>query len=103
VLNACEAVSQESGLIEVRIAQSPSGTEVRIVDNGPGIPEPILQTIFQPFMSYGKENGTGLGLAVAQKMVQDQGGLIEVEQTGPGGTTFKLTFPAISASPQVNA
>jgi signal transduction histidine kinase len=103
MLNACEAVSQESGLIEVRIAQSPSRTEVRIADNGPGIPEPILHTIFQPFMSYGKENGTGLGLAVAKKMVQDQGGLIEVEQTGPGGTTFKLTFPAISASPQVNA
>jgi signal transduction histidine kinase len=102
LLNACEAVSPNSGLIEVRIGQSPHGTEVRIADNGPGIPEPILHTIFQPFVSYGKEHGTGLGLAVAQKMVQDQGGTIEVERTGPGGTTFRLSFPAVPVSPEVN-
>ncbi len=103
LLNACEAVSTESGLIEVRIGQSPQGIEVRIADNGPGIPESILHTIFQPFISYGKDNGTGLGLAIAQKMVEDQGGMIEVEQTGPGGTTFRLTFPALSVPPEVNA
>jgi signal transduction histidine kinase len=101
LLNACEAVSLESGLIEVRITQSQDGVEVRIADNGPGIPKPILHTIFQPFVSYGKENGTGLGLAVAQKMVQDQGGAIDVEQTGPGGTTFKLMLPFISSPPEV--
>jgi signal transduction histidine kinase len=103
LLNACEAVSPKSGLIEVRISQSPQGTEVRIADNGPGIPEPILHTIFQPFVSYGKENGTGLGLAVAQKMAQDQGGMIAVERTGPGGTTFRLSFPAVATRPEVNA
>jgi signal transduction histidine kinase len=103
LLNACEAVSAQSGLIEVRIGQSPQGIEVRIADNGPGIPESVLHTIFQPFVSYGKDNGTGLGLAIAQKMVEDQGGLIQVEQTGPGGTTFCLTFPAVSAPPEVNA
>ncbi|MGH9326449.1 MAG: sensor histidine kinase [Terriglobia bacterium] len=103
LLNACQAVSPESGLIEVRIGRLPNGTEVRVTDNGPGIPEPIRHTMFQPFVSYGKENGTGLGLAVAQKMVQDQGGMIEVEQTGPGGTTFRLTFPALSVPPEVTA
>jgi signal transduction histidine kinase len=103
ILNACEAVSLESGLIEVRIAQLPHGTEIRIADNGPGIPAPVLHTIFQPFVSYGKENGTGLGLAIAFKIVQDQGGLIEVEHTGPGGTTFRLMLPAVSAPPEVKA
>lgn len=93
LFNACEAVSPESGLIEVRIEQSPEGIEVRIADNGPGIPEPILGTIFHPFVSYGKENGTGLGLAVVRKMVQDHGGVICVEHTGRDGTIFKLTFP----------
>lgn len=100
LLNACEAVSTESGLIEVRIGQSPQGIEVRVADNGPGIPEPVLHTMFQPFVSYGKDNGTGLGLAIAQKMVEDQGGLIQVEQTGPGGTTFRLTFPEVSSPPE---
>jgi signal transduction histidine kinase len=102
LLNACEAVLPESGLIEVRIAQSAHGIEVRIADNGRGIPETVLHTIFQPFVSFGKENGTGLGLAIAQKMVEDQGGVIAVEQTGPGGTTFKLTLPLASAPPEVN-
>lgn len=101
LLNACEAVSSDSGLIEVRIGQSRDATEVRIADNGPGIPEPILQTIFHPFVSYGKQNGTGLGLAIAQKMVQDHGGAIAVERTGPGGTTFKIVFPLIASPPEV--
>lgn len=101
LLNACEAVSPESGLIEVRIRQLPEGIEVRIADNGPGIPEPILGRIFQPFVSYGKENGTGLGLAVVQKMVQDHGGGICVEHTGRDGTIFKLTFPPASSPPLV--
>ncbi len=102
LLNACEAVSQESGLIEVRVRRSPDGFEVRIADNGPGIPESILGTIFQPFVSYGKENGTGLGLAVVQKMVQDHGGDISVEQTGRTGTVFKLIFPP-GSPPEVAA
>lgn len=93
LLNACEAVSHESGMIEVRIRRSAGGFEVRIADNGPGIPAAILGTIFQPFVSYGKENGTGLGLAVVQKMVQDHGGEIVLERTGSNGTVFRLTLP----------
>ncbi|MGH9402412.1 MAG: sensor histidine kinase [Terriglobia bacterium] len=100
LLNACEAVPPESGLIEVRIRKSPEGLEVRIADNGPGIPEPILETVFQPFVSHGKENGTGLGLAIVQKMVQDHGGSICVERTGHAGTTFKLTFPSGPSGPR---
>lgn len=103
LLNACEAVSPESGLIEVRIQQSPEGIEVRIADNGPGIPEPILGAIFQPFVSYGKANGTGLGLAVVRKMVQDHGGVICVERTGHDGTIFKLIFPPASSPPMVTS
>src|ERR1035437_5582032 len=77
LMNACEAVSPESGAIEIRILQTPAeGIVVRIADNGPGIPPSISETLFAPFVSYGKENGTGLGLAVARKMVRDHGGNI---------------------------
>ncbi|MHB8652369.1 MAG: sensor histidine kinase [Terriglobia bacterium] len=93
VMNACEAVPPETGMIEIRIRQIPEGIEVKIADNGPGIPQPIVETIFAPFISYGKENGTGLGLAVARKMVQDHGGSICVERTGREGTVFNLTLP----------
>ena len=97
LLNACEAVSPETGQIEIRIRQTASGIEIRIADNGPGIPEPIRATIFQPFVSYGKENGTGLGLAVAQKMIEDHGGHVRVERSDASGTVFSLTLPANSA------
>jgi signal transduction histidine kinase len=94
LLNACEAVSTESGEIEIRILQMPpQGIVIRIADNGPGIPQPISETIFAPFVSYGKENGTGLGLAVARKMIRDHGGDICVERTGEDGTVFMLTLP----------
>jgi signal transduction histidine kinase len=93
LMNACEAVPPETGMIEIRIRQIPDGIEVKIADNGPGIPQPIVETIFAPFVSYGKENGTGLGLAVARKMVQDHGGNICVERTGHEGTVFLLTIP----------
>jgi len=93
LMNACEAVPPETGMIEIRIRQIPEGIEVKIADNGPGIPQPIVETIFAPFISYGKENGTGLGLAVARKMVQDHGGSICVERTGREGTVFNLTLP----------
>ena len=93
LMNACEAVPPETGMIEIRIRQKPEGTEVKIVDNGHGIPEPIVETVFAPFVSYGKENGTGLGLAVARKMIQDHGGSICVERTSREGTVFLLTLP----------
>jgi signal transduction histidine kinase len=94
LLNACEAVSPESGMIEIRILQTPAeGIVVRIADNGPGIPQAISETMFAPFVSYGKENGTGLGLAVARKMVRDHGGDICVEHSGSDGTVFMLTLP----------
>ena len=67
--------------------------EISVTDNGPGIPESIRGDVFQPFVTYGKEGGTGLGLAVVQKILRDHGGDVEVTATGPDGTTFKLTLP----------
>ena len=93
LMNACEAVSPETGTIEIRIRQTSEGIEVKIADNGPGIPQPIAETIFAPFVTHGKENGTGLGLAVTRKMVQDHGGSICVERTSREGTVFMLTLP----------
>src|SRR5438128_3927058 len=81
LLNACEAVARNSGKIEVKTAAIPGGVEIRVADSGRGIPEPIRDRLFQPFVSYGKENGTGLGLTVVQKIVQDHGGDVTVEKT----------------------
>ncbi len=67
--------------------------EILVTDNGPGIPDAIRGDLFQPFVTFGKEQGTGLGLAVVQKVVRDHAGEVTVETTGKTGTTFKLVLP----------
>ena len=64
-----------------------------IHDNGSGIPQPVRESLFQPFVSHGKENGIGLGLAVVQKIIQDHGGQVNVQRTGPEGTVFRVILP----------
>ena len=93
LMNACEAVHPESGKVEISSLRTQEGIEIRIADNGPGIPESIRDQAFRPFVSAGKEKGTGLGLAVVQKIVQDHGGDVFVESTSTIGTVIKLNLP----------
>jgi signal transduction histidine kinase len=93
LLNACEAVPAESGKIDIGLRRQGESLEIRIEDNGPGIAETLRDRLFEPFVSHGKENGTGLGLTVVQKILQDHGGDVTVDQTSASGTTFRLTIP----------
>jgi signal transduction histidine kinase len=93
LFNACEAVSPGSGKIEVSSRVIGSGIEIRVSDNGTGIPDSIRESLFQPFVSHGKDKGVGLGLTVVQKIMQDHGGEVRVEKTGSQGSTFLLFFP----------
>jgi signal transduction histidine kinase len=93
LLNACEVVPPEAGKIDIGLRRSGEGLEIRIEDNGPGIADPVRDRLFEPFVSYGKENGTGMGLTVVQKILQDHGGDIAVEQTSASGTTFRVSIP----------
>ncbi len=99
LVNACEAVSRDSGRIEVMLCETPKGLEIRFKDNGPGVPESIRDKLFMPFVSFGKERGTGLGLTVAQKIMQEHGGSIALESSAPGATVFKLFLP-LAVSPE---
>ncbi|MFH1872872.1 MAG: nitrogen regulation protein NR(II) [Pseudomonadota bacterium] len=65
--------------------------ELQVIDNGPGVPEEIRDKIFYPLVS-GRENGSGLGLTIAQSFVQQHGGTIEVNSR-PGRTCFSLMLP----------
>jgi signal transduction histidine kinase len=93
LLNACEAAPPVGGSVEVTAAEVAGAITIAISDNGPGIAESIRERLFHPFVSYGKENGTGLGLAVVQKIVQDHNGEISVERTAQGRTVFRIVLP----------
>lgn len=97
VLNACEAVYRASGIVSITASSSEKSLFVRIADNGPGIPEGIKGTLFDPFVSSDKPSGTGLGLAIAKKIVRDHGGAIEVEASSPQGSIIAINFPRMNA------
>ncbi|MBT3386983.1 MAG: response regulator [Desulfobacula sp.] len=68
---------------------------IQFADNGPGIPEEIKNSLFDPFTSIGKKSGTGLGLATVRNIVTAHSGKITVESKGKeGGAVFELKFPA---------
>ena len=67
--------------------------EIRVTDNGCGIPASIRSQLFEPFISGGKENGTGLGLTIVQKIIQDHGGDVSLESTSDQGSVFRLALP----------
>ena len=91
--NACEAAPADFGKVHMTAREVADHIEILVTDNGPGIPDAIRGDLFQPFVTFGKEQGTGLGLAVVQKVVRDHAGEVTVETTGKTGTTFKLVLP----------
>jgi len=93
VLNACEATVPSQGYVRIEICSIGESFQVRVEDNGTGIPSSITATLFDPFVSLGKPNGTGLGLAIVNKIVQDHGGTVTVEKTSESGTTFLVRLP----------
>ena len=79
----------------------PETVQIEIKDNGPGIPQDIINKIFNPYFTTrhksSMHNGTGLGLFTAHKNMQDHGGIIEVKSKVNEGAIFTLSFPKVSA------
>ena len=91
IRNALDAMP-DGGELEVSCLALPEGTvEIRISDTGPGIPKENREKIFLPFFTT-KPKGTGMGLALVQKIVLAHGGRIRVENGESGGTTFVITL-----------
>lgn len=94
IRNAIDALS-DHGTIRLSAGGTSNGAFLRIDDDGPGIPDSILKTLFRPFVST-KSNGTGLGLAITRKIVEAHGGSIEVHNSPLGGARFEVLLPAAS-------
>jgi signal transduction histidine kinase len=93
ILNACEASQGLDATVTITAKSTDRDFEIRIRDGGRGIPECVRDTLFNPFVSYGKPNGTGLGLAIVSKIVQDHSGSVSIEQTSERGTTVLVRLP----------
>jgi signal transduction histidine kinase len=73
---------------------------VRVVDSGPGVPDSIRETLFQPFVRDGKPHGTGLGPAIAECTARDHGGSANPEESTFGNTVFTLYLPKVAMEAQ---
>jgi signal transduction histidine kinase len=93
LLNACQATNTVTGTIDINLTGDENWIECSISDNGSGIPDEIRQTLFQPFVSAGKPNGTGLGLTIASKIVHDHRGELLLQPAAGIGTTFIIRVP----------
>ena len=91
--NARDAMSS-GGLFRIAAAQEGSDVAIRFTDTGPGIAKEIRSRLFEPFVSFGRKTGAGLGLAIAKKLVEAHGGTIEARD-GPGaiGTEVEIRIP----------
>ncbi len=95
ILNGCQASRSGTGgnhcvTVEIRI-ESPL-IILQITDGGAGVADSIRESLFQPFVSQGKQNGTGLGLTLAQAIAQEHGGSVELLRSRPGETIFVLAL-----------
>jgi signal transduction histidine kinase len=96
VVNACEAMKKGGHIVisEEETIERPTGkmVEIRVSDDGPGIPEPLADKVLQPFFTT-KEEGTGLGLSIASRIIEEHGGRLNLTSTEGMGTTFTITLP----------
>ena len=86
----------EAGARTIRLYTDREGsvTQLRVADDGPGLPLRVQDNLFKPFTSSGRYGGTGLGLAIARDLIRAHGGDLVLEQTGPRGTVFCMDLPA---------
>ena len=90
VINALEAMPR-GGLLSLRASVRGSELQVEIADSGPGISQEVQGELFKPYFST-KVHGTGMGLALTEKLIGQHEGQVRF-RTGPGGTTFVLVVP----------
>jgi two-component system, NtrC family, sensor kinase len=95
ISNALDAVEAKKGLVRVECRYEADANElvIQVVDNGAGIPPSMMSHMFELFHSTKGNRGTGIGLAVAKKIVEEHDGTISVKSTIGAGTTFTLRLP----------
>ena len=105
--NAREAIDGDAnrggkGRMTASFAIENGFSNLRLADDGPGLPERARLNLFQPFLGSTRRGGAGLGLAISRELAQAHGGDLVLVETGPGGTVFDLRLPAadlVSSTP----
>ncbi len=94
LLNACQSAHCTDGARDVvlSINVNDDAIKLRVTDSGPGVADQIRGSLFQPFVSNGKQSGTGLGLTLANAVAKEHGGAVTLVSSRPGETIFELSL-----------
>jgi signal transduction histidine kinase len=94
LLNACQAAAHSTHVpeVQVHLTEVDERIYLTILDNGPGIPASVRRTLFDPFVTAGKPNGTGLGLTLARRIAEEHGGSVCLEESNRERTVFTLSL-----------
>ncbi len=91
--DALLGANKNDAKFKIEIIKEKNGVSFKVCDNGPGIPEHIKTTIFEPFVTYGKSQGIGLGMAIVKKIIDAHNGAITFITEKNRGTTFNVFIP----------
>ena len=100
---ALEAAGRVDGRVVLEAARREGRASLLIADDGPGLPDRVLERLFQPFAGSGRPDGAGLGLAIARELARGHGGDLVLERSGPQGAAFRLDLPDTGAAPEPDA
>jgi signal transduction histidine kinase len=94
LLNACQSArtGTEEAQVHASLEIHNRMIVIEVKDNGPGVPESIRNSLFEPFVSEGKQKGSGLGLTLAHCVAAEHGGEVVLVSTEPGETIFRMTI-----------
>jgi signal transduction histidine kinase len=92
LLNACQSRSPSPAVIHVSATLEVQGDQIvlEVTDDGAGVPDDIRSSLFQPFVSQGKQKGSGLGLTLAHCIAAEHGGYLVLVSSRPGETIFRM-------------
>jgi signal transduction histidine kinase len=105
LLNACQSARHSSDRREVSVSVDGDGTtaSVTITDSGLGGAEGVRENLFDPFVSLGKQKGTGLGLTLAWSVAREHNGSVQVVSSRPGEAVFRLTVSRVASGTKNDA
>jgi signal transduction histidine kinase len=105
LLNACQSARHSSDRREVSVSVDGDGTtaSVTITDSGLGVAEGVRENLFDPFVSLGKQKGTGLGLTLAWSVAREHNGSVQVVSSRPGEAVFRLTVSRVASGTKNDA